>query len=95
MSYSLHVTPEAEDDLRRMLEHYPSGSRRRTAALETAAALQRLTVYPSLAAGRTLGRPTFHFSFRANGVGHHWAAVFQFSEDEKYLIVLQIYRVAV
>lgn len=70
MSYALAITPEAEDDL------------------------EKLVANPQLAARGILGRPTYRFGFKAQGVGYHWAAIFKYSQDERFLVVTQLYKVA-
>lgn len=94
MPFLLHLTPEAEADLKAILDSYQSERRRREAAAATLAALQRLAANPKLATVGPLGRPAFQFSFKAGGVNHHWAATFLCPPGGKVLIVTQIYRPA-
>ena len=92
MSYEPELTDEAAEDLRALIESRPS-SRRRDALDEVEAALTRLAANPLLAQRQHLGRPTYPFQFRAEGVAHHWACTFAFDEDEKRIRITHIYRV--
>ena len=94
MTYSLHVTPEAEEDLRRILDSYPSELRRAEAGSAIHAALQKLAANPALAVQSMLGRRTYEFSFRADGVMHYWAITFECVESPRTLVVTQVFRPA-
>ena len=90
MTYWLQVTPEAEQDIVRIISSYSSATRREQALQATFAALRRLAANPALAAGLILDRPVFHFSFTADDVRHHWAATFKI--DGPNLIITQVFR---
>lgn len=93
MSYELAITPEAEQDLKRLISSLPK--HRRKAALDAVPEqLEKLAANPSLAVRSTLGRPTYRFSFRAGGVGYHWAATFKYSEDERQIVITHLYKIA-
>lgn len=93
MSYALALTPEAEEDLANLIDSLPRKARREGLdAVE--AALQKLAANPGLAARGILGRPTYRFGFKASHIGHHWAATFKYSEDERSIVITQLYRVA-
>jgi hypothetical protein len=49
---------------------------------------------PLLAGKLHLGRPTYRFRFTAGGVGYHWAATFQYAEDEQRVVVTHVFRIA-
>ena len=92
MSYALAITPEAEEDLSRIVKSLPS--KRRQRALDAVAQeLEKLAANPSLAVRSTLGRPTFRFSFTARQVAYHWAATFKYSQDERTIVITHIFRV--
>ena len=93
MSFELLVSDEAADDLHALIESLPS-SRRRDALDGVDAALQRLAANPLLAQRQHLGRPTYQFQFKAEGVGYHWGCTFVYSQDEKSIRITHIYRVA-
>jgi plasmid stabilization system protein ParE len=93
MSYALAIAPEAEEDLNRLIESLPK--RRREAALDgVAAELEKLVANPSLAVRSTLGRPTYRFSFIVENVHYHWAATFKYAQDERTIVITQVFRVA-
>ena len=92
MSYAVEFTEIAEEKLQRLVESLPRT--RRAAAVEgVATAMERLGANPRLAPHVHLGRQTYQFSFRAGGTTYHWAATFCFSEDEKAVIITEIYRI--
>jgi len=92
MSYELAITPEAEQDLARLSDSLPS--KRRGAAFDAVLAqLEKLVANPALAVKSTVGRPTYRFSFVADRVRYHWAALFKYSPDEKAIVVTQLFRV--
>lgn len=92
MSYELAITPEAEQDLARLIDSLPA--KRRGAALDgVLAELEKLAASPSLAVKSTMGRPTYRFSFIADRVRYHWAALFKYSPDETSIVVTHLYRV--
>lgn len=92
MSYELAITPEAEQDLARLIDSLPA--KRRGAALDgVVMELEKLAANPGLAVKSTVGRPTYRFSFMAGGVRYHWAALFKYSPDEKSIVVTQLFRV--
>lgn len=93
MSYALDITDDAADDLNRLIASLPA-DRRADAFNGVETALDRLAANPRLAVSQHLGRPTYRFSFRAGGVGYHWAATFQYSEDESTIQVTHVYRVS-
>jgi plasmid stabilization system protein ParE len=92
MSYELAITPEAEQDLARLIDSLPP--KRRGVALDAALAeLEKLASNPGLAVKSTVGRPTYRFSFVADRIRYHWAALFKYSTDEKAIVVTQLFRV--
>lgn len=93
MSYELVVSDEAADDLHALIESLPS-SRRRDALDGVDSALQRLAMNPLLAQRQHLGRPTYHFGFRAEGVAYHWGCTFAFDEDETRIQITHFFRIA-
>ena len=93
MSYELGITPEAEQDLTRLIDSLPA--KRRGQALDAVLAeLEKLAANPGLAVKSTIGRPTYRFSFIVDRVRYHWAALFKYSPDEKAIVVTQVFRVA-
>lgn len=93
MSYSLEITPEAEEDLARIAQSLPA-SRRKAAIRAVVDELAKLAVNPSLAVQAKLSRPTYRFHFTLDKVTYHWAATFAYSTDERAIVVTQIYRLA-
>ena len=93
MSYALDITPEAEEDLFRIIDSLPQ-ARRERAWDAVGAELVKLAASPSLAVRSTLSRPTYRFSFRIDDVGYHWAATFKYAMDEKTVVITQVFRPA-
>ena len=93
MSFELQVSEEAIEDLHLLIDSLPMGHRR-DALNGVDAALERLAANPLLATRGHLGRPTFHFAFRAGDVHHHWGCTFQYAEDEAGIRVTHIFRVS-
>ena len=92
MSYELAIAPEAEEDLSRLIDSLPK--RRRETALDAVITeLEKLSANPSLAVPSTLGRPTYRISFVADNVHYHWAAAFQYAQDERTIVITHVFRV--
>lgn len=92
MSYEPELTDEAVADFHALVESLPS-ARRRDARDAVEKTLTRLAANPQLAQRQQLGRPTYQFQFRAEGVAHHWGCTFAFDEDELRIRITHIYRV--
>ena len=92
MSFELQVSEEAVEDLHALIDSLPE-SRRLDAFDCVESALQRLATNPMLASKGHLGRPTFHFQFRAAGVAYHWGCTFRFGQDETSICVTHLFRV--
>lgn len=94
MSYALAIAiaPEAEQDLARLIDSLPE-RRRERAFNAVLAELEKLAANPSLAVKSTLGRPTYRLSFTIDRVGYHWAALFKYSPDERWIVITQLFRV--
>jgi hypothetical protein len=91
MPYDPDITNEAFEDVERLIDSLPAERRSRAIdALDEA--FIRLAANPRLASKGVIGRPTFFFRFEIDGVGYHWAATFCYSEDEKKIIITQVYR---
>ena len=92
MSFKLAITPEATEDLERLVATLPAT--RRSGALEAVLFnLQALAEDPSLAVKRHVGRPSFRFKFKVEEVGYWWEAAFQYSQDETSIVITHLYRV--
>ena len=93
MSFELQVSDKAIEDLHALIDSLPH-KHRRDALDGVEAALERLAANPMLAAKGHLGRPTFHFHFRADGVHYHWGCTFAYTEDESGIRVTHVFRAA-
>lgn len=93
MSYELLVSDEAVEDLHALIAALQS-SRRRDALDGVDAAIQRLAANPMLAQRQHLGRPSYYFQFRAEGVAYHWGCTFVYSQDEASIRITHIFRVS-
>lgn len=92
MSYKLGITPEATEDLERLVATLPAA--RRSRALDAVLFnLEALAEDPSLAVKRHIGRPSFRFKFSVDDVGYWWEAVFRYSEDESTIVITHLFRV--
>ena len=92
MSYKLGITPEAAEDLDRLVVTLPTA--RRARALDAVHFnLEALAEDPSLAVKRHVGRPSFRFKFSVDDVGYWWEAAFCYSEDESTIVITHLYRV--
>lgn len=92
MSYALVIADEAADDLLALVESLPSGQR--ADAIDAVdAELNQLASEPLPRAVDHFGRPAHEFTFLANRVRHHWGATYRISEDEKALVIIQIYEI--
>lgn len=92
MSYALVIAEEAADDLLALVESLPS-SRRADAVEAVDRELARLSSNPLPKARSYFGRPAHEFTFKAEGVTHHWGATYTISEDETSLIITHVYKV--
>ena len=92
MSYALAIAPEAEQDLARLVGSLPAEIRvpALDAVLEQ---LEKLAANPALAVRSTVGRPTYRFSFVVDDVRYRWAALFEYSPDERSIVITQLFRV--
>jgi hypothetical protein len=90
VGFALDLTDEAAEDLRILLDGLPS-SRRRDATDRVEEALLRLAENPRLAQREYLGRPSYFFHFKAEGVHYHWGCTFVFTEDEEAIRVTHIF----
>lgn len=93
MSYELAIAEEAEDDLAALVDSLPA-ARRADAIQAVEQELLKLAANPLLAPKLHLARPTYRFRFEAGSVTYHWAATFQFSDDERHIVITHVYRVA-
>lgn len=91
MSFELQVSEEAIEDLHQLIDSLPT-PHRRDALNGIDAALERLAANPLLATRGHLGRPTYHFEFRAGDVHYHWGCTFRYTEDESGICVTHVFR---
>jgi len=93
MSYALAITEIAADDLVSLLDSLPLDSRA-DAFDSVGRALNTLAKDPLKIPRMFSDRPTYLFSFLAGGVHRYWGATFRFSEDEKLVVITQVFRLA-
>ncbi len=89
MAYAVFITPQAEEDLKKMVESLDKG-RRLDVYNVVEKALDRLAEDPTLVRTGHLGRSTYDFRFEAGGTHYWWAAVVERNVAE--VVVTQFCR---
>ena len=91
MGYDVAFASEAAEDLERLVESLPSWRRR--VALDTVVeSIVELAQDPLNAPTLTHNRPTWLIEFEVDGVRYAWAAIYQYSQDEKTIVITHVFR---
>jgi plasmid stabilization system protein ParE len=91
MSYVVALANEAEEDLTRLVASLPL-RRRQAAIAAVAACIEQIAKNPLSAPTTTHERPTWRVEFNVDGVRYAWGATYQYSEDEKAVVITHVFR---